>query len=59
MKELKCSICGCTIKDKMGWKYGNNAQPINNGRCCDNCNDMVVVPQRIINSHRKGDKVSD
>lgn len=37
-----CSICG---KHYEG--YGNNAQPINNGRCCDNCNVTIVVPRRM------------
>lgn len=32
-----CSICG---KVYTGW--GNNAYPINNGRCCDKCNDYVI-----------------
>ena len=42
-KEIgKCSICG---KEYTHW--GNNAQPINKGRCCDNCNQTVVVPERI------------
>lgn len=32
-----CSIC----KGKyIGW--GNNAYPINNGRCCDSCNNQVL-----------------
>ena len=37
-----CSICGKKYK---GW--GNNAQPINNGECCDKCNSTVVVPKRL------------
>ena len=28
-----CSICTCAIVG-----FGNNAQPINEGRCCDQCN---------------------
>lgn len=38
---MKCSICGCEM---IG--YGNNAQPINDGRCCDDC-DMFVTQKRI------------
>lgn len=38
----KCSICG---KHYEG--YGNNARPVNNGRCCNYCNATVVVPKRI------------
>ena len=36
-----CSICG-----KEYTHYGNNAQPINNGRCCDECNATKVIPAR-------------
>lgn len=46
MKNCKevgtCSICG-----NIYTHWGNNAQPINNGRCCDNCNYMKVLPARI------------
>ena len=46
-KVLKCSICGDIIKPNwIGWEYGNNAQPINNGRCCDDCNYAHVIPAR-------------
>lgn len=38
-----CSICGQEY-----YGYGNNAQPINNGRCCDECNRMAVIPMRIL-----------
>jgi DNA-directed RNA polymerase subunit RPC12/RpoP len=37
-----CSICKDTYD---GW--GNNAYPVNDGRCCDKCNMKVVVPARI------------
>lgn len=36
-----CSIC---YKEYSGW--GNNALPINMGRCCDYCNGNVVIPAR-------------
>lgn len=38
----RCSICG---RHYNGW--GNNAKPVNNGRCCDDCNGMVVIPARL------------
>lgn len=41
-KEGEFSICGKPYK-----VYGNNAAPINNGRCCHMCNDTVVIPARI------------
>lgn len=39
---MKCSICKDEIKG-----HGNNAQPINNGKCCDKCNITKVIPERI------------
>ena len=36
-----CSICG-----RVSVGFGNNAQPINNGRCCDECN-LIVIMSRI------------
>ena len=42
---MKCSICKgpILIEPITGWKKGHNAWPINDGRCCDNCNNMVVT----------------
>lgn len=40
----KCSICK---KNYEG--YGNNAMPVNKGRCCNECNISIVVPTRIAN----------
>ncbi len=37
-----CSVCG---KPYTG--FGNNANPVNNGRCCDSCDGLVVIPRRI------------
>lgn len=40
-----CCICG---QEFTGW--GNNPYPVNSdedARCCDICNDTVVVPARI------------
>lgn len=42
--EHFCSICGQKYEG-----YGNNAQPVNNGRCCDQCNTLIVIPRRIQN----------
>ena len=38
----KCIICK---KEYEG--FGNNAQPVKYGRCCDNCNSTMVVPARL------------
>ena len=37
-KVQRCSICSCDYEG-----FGNNAQPINDGRCCDRCNQRVIV----------------
>ena len=40
-KEI-CVICGEKYTG-----FGNNAQPIEAGQCCDGCNRMVVLPKRL------------
>jgi len=58
---LDCSICGEKIQakslgpDSDPWLEGNNASPINNGRCCDTCNSLVVIPARFAVIH--GDQI--
>jgi len=27
---------------KYGWTLGNNAEPLAQGRCCDECNKLVI-----------------
>lgn len=40
--SIECCLC----KGNAG-KYGNNAQPVKEGMCCDACNFCVVMPARI------------
>ena len=42
MNKKICSICG-----KQYEGYGNNAQPLNEYSCCDECNTRVVIPIRM------------
>ena len=42
MDKKKCVLCG---KEFEG--YGNNAQPVKDGLCCDECNMKVVIPARL------------
>ena len=51
---MKCSICGKDISPMLNpatgegvWDQGNDAWPINDGRCCDICDGLVVLPRRI------------
>jgi hypothetical protein len=45
---LTCSICQGEIEAQGTWLGGHNAQPINNGRCCTDCNNTVVIPVRLV-----------
>lgn len=45
MVNMKCSICG---NEFTGW--GNSPWPIKSdieARCCDDCNEEIVIPARI------------
>ena len=42
-EEVKtCCICGKKFRG-----FGNNAQPVKDGRCCDECNSTVVINARL------------
>ena len=44
-----CIICKKEIgvDPISGWEGGHNAQPIAEGRCCDSCNSLEVIPARL------------
>ena len=45
---IKCSICFNDIEvEPSGWNQGHNAAPVNAGRCCGDCNELVVIPTRM------------
>lgn len=44
---MKCCLCSGEIEKRMDWEKGNNALPIEDGRCCDVCNETKVLPERI------------
>lgn len=48
---MKCCICGKEISHPIIEDYlGNNPWPVSkdpDARCCDACNDFVVIPERI------------
>lgn len=52
-KLRPCSICGKPILPIGTWLLGHNAAPVNSGRCCNVCNDTVVIPTRIASLYRK------
>lgn len=46
----KCVICKEWIMPtEYGWAHGNNAAPVAEGRCCDDCDEKLVIPTRIRN----------
>lgn len=36
----------CVLCDLPIYGYGNNAQPVKTGMCCDSCNSVRVIPAR-------------
>lgn len=48
----KCVICGKEIKRG----YGHNPAPIKTeGRCCDSCDDLYVLPMRLAQDTKNGE----
>lgn len=43
-----CSICGNEFNG-----FGNNAEPVNDGICCDKCKHEVVIPRRLADLNKK------
>lgn len=39
-KLSKAKVCSICYRQYEG--FGNNASPINIGRCCNECNDLVI-----------------
>lgn len=44
VKPESASCCLC-LDEITG--HGHNAAPVNDGRCCDDCNTYVVIPARV------------
>jgi hypothetical protein len=49
---VTCCICGNEIVPHplSEWDQGNNAEPVKTGRCCDTCDEHVVIPRRMENA---------
>ena len=41
--EKKCCICGKEFID-----YGNNAEPVRRGICCNSCNARYIIASRLL-----------
>lgn len=46
MKVEKEDVKICSICSRRFTEWGNNAEPVNSGICCDRCNSNVVIPTR-------------
>lgn len=46
--EKKCCICGKEFNE-----FGNNAQPVKDGTCCNACNSRFVLPARMLQQVNK------
>ena len=55
-EPLICSICQGDIDAQGTWLRGHNAEPINSGRCCSDCNSTVVIPARLVAIYRATNK---
>ena len=55
-----CSICEglIDINPFNGWAYGHNAEPVAEGRCCDNCNHDVLAARILNAAYRSGYKLT-
>ena len=52
-----CSICQLDIeRDDSGRDGTNNAEPVNDGWCCNSCDIKVVFPARLNQIGRYNDK---
>jgi len=46
---MDCVICENVIEPNAnGWDKGNNAWPVKQGKCCDTCDENVVIPRRML-----------
>lgn len=59
---IPCAICGNDInwhytpEGEVFWTTGHNAQPLADGRCCDDCNGDVVAYRLALAMERRGNQ---
>ena len=61
---MNCVICNEDIEVQAnGWHLGHNAEPVEIGRCCTDCNQTLVIPARIeemiVSRRRSGEGQTD
>ena len=47
--ENNCCLCGMELEG-----LGHNAFPLDEGKCCDSCNYLSVIPAMIEEAHHSG-----
>lgn len=52
MELLTCVLCGDDIAvEASGWAGGHNPSPLSDeGRCCNNCNTLVIIARLSVSS---------
>ena len=50
-KLEKVKVCSICYRKYKGW--GNNASPVNIGRCCDDCNFLVIIARLNLTKTKK------
>jgi hypothetical protein len=48
--EIKGEVITTSSKFQISLEYGNSADPVAIGKCCDKCNYSIVTPARILKS---------
>jgi len=52
LTRVECCLCGeIIVPDENGWAERNNAEPLGDGRCCNKCNEVVIM-KRLQNLRR-------
>lgn len=46
--DIEGAECSFSYCDRHIGRWGHNAQPCNDGRCCGECNSKTVIPARLI-----------
>lgn len=54
---MKCCLCNVEIDTELRDYKGNNALPIKDGNCCDDCNLQKVIPARLEKANK--DKINE
>lgn len=54
-----CSICENPIEVVGTWELGGDAWPVTDGRCCNTCDETVVLTARLQDMMKRRKKEED